>query len=160
MNFFMKGHYSIQYVSPLHKSSLCRPHHIVCHRIKANRHHLGENFEANIKEAHRSILLDPIHVLNLRQQNNLSKVEFEEFELSFVQKVEQLKQINFNNIPKGLVKLFWKSIRSKGFIMFHLKDCFSYFLLSESSRQESILFIWYLRDISCLWLIERKICFL
>jgi hypothetical protein len=51
-----------------------------------------------------------------------------------MQKIEQLKEVRFDNFPEVLIKFSWDAIWTRGFVVFHLENSFlNFFLCVEGS---------------------------
>ena len=88
MNGLVEDHNPVKNIPPLHKSSLGRFNHMICYRIQPNGHYFCKDLEANIQETYRPILLYPLSLLNLRQQNDFPKIKAKKLELSSMQIAE------------------------------------------------------------------------
>ena len=75
MDGLVKDYYSIKYISSLHESRLGWLNNMIGDRVEPISRNFGEDFEADIKEADRSELLNLFSLLGLWQQNNLAKIK-------------------------------------------------------------------------------------
>jgi hypothetical protein len=71
---------------------------------------------------------------------------------------KQIQKIGLDDILEILIELNWETIRARGFIIFHLENCFSYFLLGLRCRNQA--FFSPLGDIICSRLMEGEGSFL
>jgi hypothetical protein len=74
--------------------------------------------------------------------------------------IEQISKVRPNHIPERLVELSWEAIRARSFIVFHLENNFSYFILSIRRSEKVILHIRNPMDIICSRLIQREVTIL
>jgi hypothetical protein len=119
----MKDNHPTLDVTSLHKSSLRRPRYMVSHRVQPYRGDFSENFKANIKKAYRLILLDPFCL------HYLAKIHTKQLKISGMERTEQLQQVHLKYFTERLIELRWEAIRTGGFVVLHLENSFSYFML-------------------------------
>ena len=74
--------------------------------------------------------------------------------------IKQRQKIHLYDIPKNLIKFCWETLKTRWFVMFHLKHHLFYFCFSKWRNEATIFLPCYLRYIMDMTFHRTKIIFL